>query len=90
MHACPRRVREEDRDVSSRVDHPAHGPPSDPAQAANAAVGDKALADLVAVVDQVSGKSKRATMEDAYDEIVHALWRSKHYHRCLDRTPTYR
>jgi hypothetical protein len=27
MHACSRRVREEERDINSRVDHPARGRP---------------------------------------------------------------
>jgi hypothetical protein len=66
MHACPSRVREEDPDISSRVDKPNHGP-SDPAQRLMRAMGEKTLADVVAVVDQVSGKIKRATLEDAYD-----------------------
>jgi hypothetical protein len=44
----------------------------------------KALADLVAVVDQVGGKIKRAPMENAYDRVVRiALWRPTHHHRCL-------
>ena len=56
----------------------------------NAAMGDKALTDLVAVVDQVIEKIKRARIEDAYDRRrLHALWPSNHYHRCLGMILTY-
>src|ERR1700733_4761551 len=56
----------------------------------NAAMGDKALTDLVAVVDQMIEKIKRARIEDAYDRRrLHALWPSNHYHRCLGMILTY-
>ena len=53
-------------------------------------MGDKALTDLVAVVDQVIEKIKRARIEDAYDRRrLHALWPSNHYHLCLGMILTY-
>ena len=50
----------------------------------------KRLRGLVAVVDQVIEKIKRARIEDAYDRRrLHALWPSNHYHRCLGMILTY-
>ena len=55
-------------------------------------MGDKALTDLVAVVDQVSGKSQAGADGGAHmtDLVRTALGRSNHYHCCLGMTRTYR
>ena len=56
----------------------------------NRAVGDKALTDLVALVDQVSGKVGRRWRSHMTDLVRTALGRPNHYHCCLGMTRTYR